>query len=225
MMLAAVLEDRIHLRFHRSYSARVLEDSMPPTIKQRWVIHDDGLKHPWMPDQVEEVNGHAFVCISKWDRGFVRYVSSKPLYLHKKKKHLTGSANAAFFDQLLVKRQQACDRALAVNLQDEDDAEACSIDKAPKRKKCKAGDKDALLAPAYVSIPLDRFFDEDGEVGPIVLLVLFKDLRKKCIWVEITEHGLDYIKRSINKDLQEGSMGKEYMRSSTETEGPHSISP
>ena len=87
-------------------------------------------------------------------------------------------------------------------------------------------DKDASLVPEFVSIALGRFDDESGTVDELALMVLFKDLRKKCIWVELAENVLDNIKRAINKDLQEGNMGKEYTRSVAEIEGKsHSISP
>ena len=77
------------------------------TIKAQHVIEAPHLKKPWL-SECKVQGGITFIKLSKWDRGFVRFLTSRALDLGDKGTY----ANFAFFDDLCARRDIAFDAAL-----------------------------------------------------------------------------------------------------------------
>ena len=85
----------------------------------------------WALTQVT-VDDVIYFQFGKWDRGFVKWVTGKSLDLRKDK--TAGSADCRFLDQLIARRQTACDDALDAALHHDDD-ESSQVKKRRRRAK------------------------------------------------------------------------------------------
>ena len=77
------------------------------TIVVQHLINAPQLKKPWIADCLP-VNNETFIKLSKWDRGFIRFVTSKALDFRNPGTY----ANFAFFGKLCELRDEACDGAI-----------------------------------------------------------------------------------------------------------------
>ena len=123
----------------------------------------------WTPTQKEEA-GKSWFAFSKWDRGFVYWVTGKSLDLRKEKEG--GTVNAKFCQDLLEVRQKACDAALAQAISDEDEPSA-------KGRKLRARTKErGPLAPHSIRIETPAY----GEVEALQAMALFEGVGTQQMW-------------------------------------------
>ena len=102
----------------------------------------------WTPAQIT-VDEVIYFQFCKWDRAFVKWVTGKSLDLRKDKS--AGSADCEYMDQVLSRRQAACDDALHAALHDEGDQ-----GKAKKRRK-RASASDGHLVHRVLNMTCLRF--------------------------------------------------------------------
>jgi hypothetical protein len=159
-------------------STNISQDNMF-SITQQWAIISDDKKVVWLPD-CKTVDGKTFVCLNKWNRQLVKFVTNKRLY-----KERGGSINVALFDEMLQARQEACNACVeSAKVVDEGEAVApdAGTKRRPKHRHEKARPCDAMFVDPIVLIRMPGFSDSCGEVAPISMLCLFDGLGKKSIF-------------------------------------------
>lgn len=94
-------------------------------LETRTVVAMEGVKTDklWTPTQ-KQLHGSTWLLVSKWDRGFVKFVKGKALNLKG------ADCNVAFLDELKRRRQEVCDDFLQQALQPPEEAN----DNAPRKK-------------------------------------------------------------------------------------------
>lgn len=151
------------------------------------------MKAPWIPE-TRSVGNKSFVRLCKWDRGFVRYITSKGLNFADK----STFANAEFFDELCSLRNHKCDSEFKKATLHDDQVDGDDNKKRQRKayiRKARASD-DAIL-PAFFEIefpilPCRRFGDDVH-----ACLVLIDGIRTSTIWVELNSFNLEYIRAGI----------------------------
>jgi hypothetical protein len=193
-------------------TSQVVAGNMSVVIEQCYVVKAEGNRRWYpMPDQVEEVDQQLFVHLEKWDREFIKFVTGKCLDLRKQREG--SDCIVGFWDTLSQKRQQACDLALGMALKHDDEEDHVQIQHKRKFKHpttIRAKEKDAVLVAPTVTISLDSFEDAHGTVDACEVSVLYKDIHKKSIWIELSSIAIEYVKRAINYDIVQGNPGKVY---------------
>ncbi|CAE8589899.1 unnamed protein product [Polarella glacialis] len=158
---------------------------MAVIVSKRFVIEAPHMNQPWVPE-VKEIEDMVFVKVHKWDRHFIKFVSSKVLNVARQ-----NPANVAFVDELMKLRNCACDVALIAAMGSPEDEEA------PKKKQRirKANEGDGIPLPAWVTIECSDLIGTSE--GNRSMKVLVEGIRTSAIWVELLPMNLDYIRRAI----------------------------
>lgn len=85
-------------------------------------------KEPWIP-KVKKIGNAQVMLVSKWDRGFTKFLTGKSLDLTKSSMSLNSTSAGAYIDELVRRRRVACEAAVL---------EANSTDENEKENRCKA---------------------------------------------------------------------------------------
>ena len=141
----------------------------------------------WTPAQIT-VDEVIYFQFSKWDRAFVKWVTGKSLDLRKDKS--AGSADCEYMDQVLSRRQAACDDALHAALHDEGDQ-----GKAKKRRK-RASASDGHLVHRVLNMTLPEVPEEN--LAEKLVRILFDGAGTANIYMEMHEDVLYHLKKGIN---------------------------
>jgi hypothetical protein len=167
--------------------------AMNLSIELQHVIRADHMKTPWIPE-TRLVGQRSFVKLCKWDRGFVRFITSKGLNFADK----STFANAEFLDELCSLRNQKRDQELRrVTIEDADGNDAPDKKRQRRAYIRKARVSDDAILPAtfeieFPALPCKRF----GE-GSHTCLVLIDGIRTSTLFIELTLFNLEYIRAGI----------------------------
>ena len=153
---------------------------MSITLEAKMVLRAGGRQ--WAPDQ-KEVENKRFMSISKWNRGFVRFMTGKALDLRKEKQAKSGSVDSPFMQKLLDARQEAADKLLQEALTVEDESQQPT----KKRKVARASRKHAIHVPNTMEM----------EMSGYTLTLLFEGVGSSNVWVEMTEDNCNWLKTQI----------------------------
>lgn len=142
----------------------------------------------WHPKQ-ETIDGVTYFEFSKWDRGFVRFITGKSLDLRK------GSANQATVDceylrQVLAARQKACDEALSQALDEGEGGESL------KKRRRKANMADSHLTARVLKMTLPGI-PEEG-LNERECRVLYDGAGSAAVHVEMSWEVLNHLKKGIS---------------------------
>lgn len=138
---------------------------------------DDG-KQQWIP-KTKSIGNTKLMMLSKWDRGFTKFVTGKSLDLRSSKaKSLNATPAGAFLDDLCRKRKEACELAVHESLEAGDDTGK------PKAKKRKVAltDQHAVLKP-LVQITLPAC--SNPEMPERIVQCAFNT--GPSLWIEVNE--------------------------------------
>ena len=141
----------------------------------------------WAPTQVT-VDDVIYFQFGKWDRGFVKWVTGKSLDLRKDK--TAGSADCRFLDQLIARRQTACDDALDAALHHDDD-ESSQV----KKRRRRAKSSDDHLVPKVLNMSLPPVPEED--LPEKLVRILFDGAGTASIYMEMHQDILYHLKKGI----------------------------
>ena len=146
-------------------------------------------KKPWIP-QTKIVEGKKFICISKWDAGFVKFATGKSMERRASKPNNTG--NFDILDEIKRLRLESCN-AKVQSLIAEASVDLPQEPKAMKQKQQhKARDSDYVLGGIWISVPLPP---KDGVPGH-TMNVLWS-VTSPVIWMEYTIENLQYLKTIV----------------------------
>jgi hypothetical protein len=163
------------------------------TITVQHIVRAPHLKKPWLPE-FKVVQGIAFVKLSKWDRGFVRYLTARALDLGDKHTY----ANFAFFDELCSRRDIAFDEALQnIAQQAEADAQEAGQPSRPAkrpRRNMRARHSDAAVLPAMAAIDVPNFPLCSRDDIPDRINVLIDGLRTRTLFAQLEVGVLECIR-------------------------------
>ena len=137
----------------------------------------------WAPD-MKLVGGRDFVSISKWNRGFVRFMTGKALDLRKDKEGQSGSVDSPVIDKILEQRQNSANELLleALNMDGSGDEDP-NPPKKKKRKAQRATAKDAIHVPPIMDVNIDGH----------KMAILYEGLGMFNFWMELTEVNLNWL--------------------------------
>ena len=156
----------------------------------------------WNPNW-KTIGPNVFIEISKWDRKFCRYISGKTLAFKEGGPNV--DINAAFFDTLRARRNQASQEAYRA---------ATDTEESPEKKRRKARKGDSSLAPpsVYVSAPP---ISHEGVVYALpndemeVAWGVGADVK---LWVKCGDDTILYVKAAILSDLSQNVRGRNNTR-------------
>ena len=140
----------------------------------------------WAPAQLR-VDDQTFFQFSKWDRGFVKFATGKSLDLRKDK--TACSTNCEFMDQILARRQSACDDALHAALAGDEEGQKT------KRLRRRANASDAHLVPKVLNMSLPAVAEEG--LGERLVRVLFEGASTASIYMQMSEDIVDHLRKGI----------------------------
>jgi hypothetical protein len=171
------------------------------TICVQYSITAPHLKKPWVAETVT-VNGETFIKLSKWDRGFVRFLTSRALDFRNPCTY----ANFAFIDHLCDLRDKAFDDAARrIAEQATNDAQEAGDATAKKRRvrapKARVADRAVLPAALMVQCPaVEQPCDLEDETAlpeeyPSEIKVLVDGLRTRSIFMLLTVNALNYVRQ------------------------------
>ncbi|CAE7271351.1 unnamed protein product [Symbiodinium sp. CCMP2592] len=143
----------------------------------------------WMPTQ-KSVDDRGFCAVSKWSPQLVKMITGKRLDLRSGQGESSGSLNIKLFDDLIEKRQAACDKLLEEALRD-DEADDEPKKKKSKKDKVKALAKHLHLLPAIVDITIDGF----------QLSILSEGLSTGSIFVEMLSENFNWLMEQENRQM------------------------
>ncbi len=171
----------------------------PVLIEHLPVITGGHLKRQWVPTSkvVEDVE---FMCISKWDRGFVFFCTGKSLDLRK---GAASRINVPFVDELKGLRDSECDRALAQALYCGDGS-----DEGPPKKARKATKADAVLVQRILELKVPRFGDDGAAADGVYTM---RTLFTPCdggVWIELNEENLNFVRGGVLAGLAVADTGR-----------------
>ena len=141
----------------------------------------------WALTQVT-VDDVIYFQFGKWDRGFVKWVTGKSLDLRKDK--TAGSADCSFLDQLIARRQTACDDALDAALHHDDDDSSQVKKRRRRAKSC-----DDHLVPKVLNMSLPPVPEED--LPEKLVRILFDGAGTASIYMEMHQDILYHLKKGI----------------------------
>lgn len=175
--------------------------AMSVSIELQHVIRAGHMKSPWIPE-TRVVGDRCYVRLCKWDRGFVRYVTSKGLDFGDR----STFANAEFFDELCSLRNQTCDNEFKKITQDDEQAEGNNNNKRQRKSYIrKARASDNVILPACFEI---KFPSIPGSHGDHTCSVLIDGIRTSTIYVELTTFNLEHIRAGILQSKPGRSRGR-----------------
>ena len=187
------------------------------TITVQHVIDAPHLKKPWLPE-CKVQNGITFVKLSKWDRGFVRFLTSRALDLGD-----TGTyASFEFFDDLCTRRDIAFDAALdSLARQAEKDALEAGQALRPQkrgRQNIRARSSDSHVLPTYVTIDHSHIDLPEADWLPVRINVLLDGLRTRTLFAELRADVLDCIREGcVRSPLSAGRRRRPAVTSLSDT--------
>lgn len=200
------------------YISRSLFLQQMTTITVQHVIEAPHLKKPWLPE-CKVQSGITFVKLSKWDRGFVRFLTSRALDLGDKGTY----ASFEFFDELCTRRDIAFDAALGnlARQAEEDAAEAGQPQRPQKRvrQNRRARSSDSHVLPAYVAIDHPHIDLPEADWLPVRIHVLIDGLRTRTLFAELDAKVLDCIREGCARSpLSAGRRSRPAKIASSETQ-------
>ena len=146
-------------------------------------------KKPWIP-QTKIVEGKKFICISKWDAGFVKFATGKSMERRASKPNNTG--NFDILDEIKRLRLESCN-AKVQSLIAEASVDLPEEPKAKKQKQQhKARDSDYVIGGTWISVALPP---KDGVPGH-TMDVLWS-VTSPVVWMEYTIENLQYLKTIV----------------------------
>ena len=146
----------------------------------------------WCPKQ-KVVDEQRFFQLNKWDRGFIRWVTGRSLDLRASSKEKeTGSVNCSYGDEVVQRRQDACDDALEMALQPQDGEPDDEPPTKKKKVRRKARDADGHLCPEILPIKLPEVDGNELEVK-----VLFEGAQTSAVWIEMELTAMAHLKTGI----------------------------
>ena len=167
-------------------------------------------KFLWVPEQKNE-EGICWFHMQKWDKKLVRFMTGKCMDLRSNK--AGGSLDNDFYKDILLRRQQAFDKALAERMQELSDDEARADEPAAKKRKGKVKVKAVRCNPAkhkeYSPHHLAVKFQSLEAMGAEPeIKVLFEGLGTTSIWFELTMDVLAYLRAGFEKSTPKERQAK-----------------
>ena len=173
---------------------------MPDFFKLVHEWHVETKYGKWAPTQ-KEAFGSTWFLVSKWDRGWVKFVNDgKSLDLRKGKQG--GECSSKFLDQLKVKRFEAASALMTEALsmmEDQDEnqdppTKKAKTDKHGKRH-LKQALKDEAMRPQIVTMDMPPLKADDSHVqlSGVQMRVLTECMFEGKFWIELNSSNLMYL--------------------------------
>ena len=174
-------------------------------------------KDLWIP-KIKEVGGVRLMHLSKWDRGFTRFLTGKSLDLKSSGKSLNSTAAGPYLEDLFRKKKEASQAAV---LKAHDSAhESDSSEVKAKAKKRKVTDDMSCFSPlVQISLPAvhDPWMPER--------LVQVEFGGQSDLWMEVNETSLRQLVLGIAECQSKGGRARTSKSMKTKTEPALPISP
>jgi hypothetical protein len=150
-----------------------------------------------------------FVQLDKWDRGFVKFVTGKPLtWQSESGAGDANNVNCKFLDTMQQLRTRAANKAFsdAIAAHEDDDDNP----KKPKQRKANRDDE-AVVDDQVLTLQLPELVGDAGRVlaNSVTLKVLW-GVKNDVVWVELKEDNLNYIRHGIVQSLARGEVGRHW---------------
>ena len=159
---------------------------------------EDGKRTTWCPKQ-QVVDDTRFFEFSKWDRGFVRWVTGKSLDLRKNTNN-QASADCEFLDKLLKSRQSLVDATLhEVLCQDDAGGES-------RKRRKRAGMSDSHLCPRVLQFTLPAVGEEGVDELPVQ--ILYDGAGASIMWMEFSHAVSAHLKKGVELSTKKERKGK-----------------
>ena len=162
-------------------------------LEPRMVVVTDGPKGEkvWVPTQ-KTLYGQTWTMVSKWDRGFVKFVTGKALNL--KKNQRGADCNVTFLDELKRRRQEVCDKFMEQALQAPEEDEDGPPAKRARTSQQKRVRRDTSLLPDVITLTFDEVVVGGKNFPKRDIQLLTESIHEQKFWVECTQLNLEYIK-------------------------------
>ena len=147
--------------------------------------------------------------MQKWDKKLVRFMTGKCVDLRSNK--AGGSLDNDFYKDILLRRQQAFDKALAERMQELSDDEAGADEPAAKKRKGKVKAvrcnpaKHKEYSPHHLAV---KFQSLEAMGAEPEIKVLFEGLGTTSIWFELTMDVLAYLRAGFEKSTPKERQAK-----------------
>ena len=179
-------------------------------------IASDGCKraHTWLANTrsvpVHDGEDMVFVQLDKWERGFVKFVTGKPLTF-KSEIQEANNVNCKFLDTLQRLRTRAANKAFSDAIAaNEDGGDDEPKPKKPRQRQAKRDDE-AVIDDTVLTLQLPELVGDGGNViaNSVTLKVLW-GVKNDVVWIELKEDNLQYIRQGILQSLARGEVGRHW---------------
>ena len=143
-----------------------------------------GDKKPWLPS-VQLCDGKKYVCVSKWNSGFVKFATGKSM--ERRQGKVQNTCNLAILDRIRAARKEACNARVQAAIEEAMAADQQLPDE-PRKKKQRvqpARDCDHIMCGNVVTVIVDGY----------QMNVLWS-VTSSVVWVEFTTANLAFLQRA-----------------------------
>ena len=143
-----------------------------------------GDKKPWLPS-VQLCDGKKYVCVSKWNPGFVKFATGK--CMERRRGKVPNTCNLAILDRLRAARKEACNARVQTAIEEAMAADQ-SLPDEPRKKKQRAQparDCDHLMCGNVVTVIVDGY-----------QMDVLWSVTSSVVWVEFTTANLAFLQRA-----------------------------